>query len=161
MPENSAKMGKILIAIYSVIILTALGIVAYFVGGISQQTAPIQDYEYQGSIDELVTDIDKYIKSKPFGKYYITDTVGDISDDYAIRTTIELKVNRDLIEFELKVEPQNKTVKPIKTNVYLTKAYNKTKISGGYQAESVGIKPLVDFFNSNFVPSIKGLHKVD
>jgi hypothetical protein len=154
-------MGKSLGIIYFVIILIALGVVTYFVGGVSRQTSPIQSYEYQGSINELVTDISNYTKLKFNGKYFITDTLGNIDEDYAIRLTIELKADSNIIEYGLKIEPQGKGIMPIKTNVYLTKAYNKTTISGGYQAESAGVKPLVDFFNSNFLSNLKKLHKVE
>ncbi|WP_199137619.1 hypothetical protein [Pedobacter sp. ASV12] len=154
-------MGKVLTIICFVVILIAVGVVVHFVGGVSRQTPPIQNYEYQGSINELVEDISNYTKLKSNGKYFITDTVGNIHEDYAIRLTIELKVGNDTIEYELKIEPQNKAVMPIKTNVYLTMAYNKTTVSGGYQAESPGIKPLVDFFNSDFLSSLKKLHKVE
>ena len=153
-------MGKIFSIIYFVIILIILGVVVYFVGGVSRQTLPIQSYEYQGSIDELVTDINNYTKIKSDGKYFITDTVGNIHNDYSIRLTVELKVDNNIIEYGLKIEPQNKTVKPVKTNVYLTKAYNRTTISGGYQAESAGIEPLVAFFNSDILSHLKKLHKV-
>ena len=153
-------MGKILTGVYVLIILIALGVVVYFVGGVSRQTPPIQSYEYQGSISEFVSDISSYTKLRSNGKYFITDTVGNIKDDYAIRLTIELITNNDSIEFDLKIEPQDE-VGSTKTNVYLTMAYNKTKISGGYQAGSAGIKPLVDFFNSDFLPNIKKLDKVE
>jgi len=153
-------MGKILTIVYILIILIALCLVVYFVGGVSRQTPPIQSYEYQGSIKELVSDISRYTKLRSNEKYFITDTVGNIKDDYAIRLTIELIANNDTIEFGLKIEPQDKVVHT-KTNVYLTEAYNRTKISGGYQAESAGIKPLVEFFNSDFVSHIKKLNKVE
>ncbi|WP_131535595.1 hypothetical protein [Pedobacter nototheniae] len=153
-------MKKILIVVYILVMLIPIGVIIYFVGGVSRQTPPIQSYEYQGSVNELIIDIDRYSKLRSNGKYFITDTVGNVKDDYAIRLTIELKANNNIIEFGLKLEPQGKAVRS-KTNVYLTKAYNKTLISGGYQAESVGIKPLVDFFNSDFVSKIKRLHKIE
>ncbi|RZK39954.1 MAG: hypothetical protein EOO90_16960 [Pedobacter sp.] len=154
-------MGRVLIIIYIFIILIALGTVVYFLGGISRQTTPIRRYEYQGSVKELVLDISRYTKLRPNVKYFITDTIGDIKEDYAIRVSLELIANNDdTLEFDLKIEPKDKLVST-RTNVYLTKAYNKTNISGGYQAKSEGVKTLVDFFNSDFVHNIRKLGAVE
>lgn len=146
---------------YFVVITVGLAVVVYFVGGISRQVSPIQSYEYQGSINELVGDIRNYTKIKSKGQYFITDTVGKIPDDYAIRLTIKLENKNHLIEYGLKIEPQGDTTIPIKTNVYLTEAYSETTNSGGYQTESAGIKPLVDFFNSDFLSNVKKINAVN
>jgi hypothetical protein len=146
---------------YFVVIILALAVAVYFVGGVSRQVSPIQSYEYLGSINDLVSDISNYTKIKSKGKYLITDTIGNIPDDYAIRLTIKLQTDSNMIEYDLKIEPQDNATRPIKTKVYLTKAYNETTNSGGYQAESVGIKPLVDFFNSDFLPNVKKLNTVN
>lgn len=154
-------MHKISAVIYFVVIILSLIVVVYFVGGVSRRASPIQSYEYQGSINDLVSDISNYTRMKSKGKYLLTDTIGDIPDDYAIRLTIKLEIDSNLIEYGLMIEPQDNATMPVKTNVYLTKAYNATTISGRYQVESLGIKPLVDFFNSDFLFNVKKLNTVN
>lgn len=145
--------------IIAVIVALVIGGFIYFVAGVSSTSAPIKRYEYSGSINQFVTAIKNYASTNPNVSVKITDTVGDRKADYGIYISIDMKINKDSISYNLECEKSDGATN--KTTIQLVEAYNKTRITGGYIKDAKGVKPLVDDFESDFLTPLKNKQNIN
>jgi hypothetical protein len=153
------KKSIFIILLFSAsLILTAAAFI-YFVSGVSSVSRPIKQYECAGNIDQLISGIQKYTTQHPDVGFRITDTTGR-PDDVAIYMTIEIKTGTSDVEYRWECE-QKTNGENTKTIIGLIEAYDKTHNTGGYIKDAKGVKKLVDFFDSSFVPVLKKQQSIE
>lgn len=136
------------IAAAALIIIVAL--VIYFAVGISSVYPPLKKYEYYGSIKQLTRIMDTYISNNHEVSIKPGDMVGNDINGYAYYFTIQMNVDKNNIEFDVRLE--NKTSSDLNnTQILLIGAHDYGNKIGGYRINDNGVKNLVYLFDNNFI----------
>ncbi|NEU07779.1 hypothetical protein GZH53_05600 [Flavihumibacter sp. R14] len=152
---HSKRLRNIYFAILGLAFLTFIGLLIYFVGGISSVYPPIQKYEYSGNVTKLVQGIKDYVLADTSVTYEITDAVGNNDHGYAIFMTIKLTSNSKDLLYDLKIQDDNNINDGTKSEIALVGAHNLSNTTGGYRIVDPEVKALVDNFNTYFLVSLK------
>ena len=153
------KKTILLLLLIGLSILIFIGVLGYFTSGVSSVTPPIKQYQYIGTVDELISGFKKYSETHANLTFNITDTVGNQDNGYAYYMTIALMKDKHNITYRLKCE-QNKGDKTARTNVDLVLAFDETNKTGGYQKKSKGVEPLVNNFDVNFLTPLRNSQSI-
>lgn len=149
-------MRKTILITIGVALIVFIAIFLYFVTGVSSTYAPIKQYEYSGTTDQLITVIRKYASTNSGITFEITDTTGNKKNGYATYMSIEAKN----IEYSLKCEEQNSDSNLSKTIVSLVGAYDKSRNIGGYSTEAKGISGMIDKFDLNILKPLRNSQNI-
>jgi hypothetical protein len=147
------KKGTIVALILVFVIF--FGAFVYFVTGVSATGAPIKKYQFFGTINQLLTGLQKYASNNPDMTFKITDTTGNQTNGYAIYMEIKMLRDEHHIQYTLKCEKNTDNSNDVETKVELVFAYDATFISGGYQKNARGVKVLVDYFDTDFLVGLE------
>ncbi len=143
-------MKNTITIIAAVALFIIFSLVIYFGVGISSVYTPLKKYEYYGSIKQLMQKIDLYISNNHEVSIKPGDTVGNNSNGYAYYYTIQMNVEKNNIEYDVRFE--NKTSSDFNnTQISLIGAHDYGNKIGGYRINDNGVKNLVYTFDNNFI----------
>lgn len=153
------KIKIIIITISIVVLAILIGCFVYFVSGVSAVSPPIKEYQYLGSVNQLIAGMQKYATTNNNVTFKITDTVGSREKGYGIYMTVGIKNNGHDITYRLMSESDdNNSI--VKTKVHLILAFDETAKTGGYQLSGKGVRPLVDSFDTSFLVDLKNKQNI-
>lgn len=153
-------MQKITI-IVGLILLSFACVWIYFAVGVSSVHSPIKRYEYLGSLEQLMSGIQRYSSANPDLNHKITDTVGDKENGYAIYMTIEMRSKTRKIMYELKCEEMKYEGESATTEINLVGAHDMVNKTTGYKIDDTGVKELVNYFDANFLVLLKASQNIN
>jgi hypothetical protein len=84
-------MRKILNIIIGLSLISLVGTCLYFVAGVSSTSPPIKQYEFNGSVHQLLTYIKAYTTVNPSVAIKITDITGNEKNGIATYMDIQIK----------------------------------------------------------------------
>jgi hypothetical protein len=143
-------MRNTLIVVVGIVLLGLISVWIYFVGGVSAVYPPIKKYEYVGTTNQLLLDIQQNNLSNTSIVSHITDTVGTKENGYAFYMSIEIKNNEMNVLYDIKCQEENGE----KTEIKLVSVNDRTNNIVGYQLEDKGVKALVKKFEMYFINPI-------
>ena len=142
--------------IIGLVLASIIGTCIYFVAGVSSTFPPIKEYEFSGSVDQLLAGIREYTILNPNAKLTITDTTGGKENGYGIYMDVELKKDTSLLLYNLECEKIDQNNNPPKTLIKLIGAFNKHNYKvGGYGIKGIGVKGMIDDFEIEFLMRLK------
>jgi len=151
------NLTKILVVLISICFI---GGCIYFVGGVSATIPPIKKYIYKGSIIQFGNLLNTFIVSHSNVEYKITARdSGNLNVNFR-DIAIDVKKGTDSLSFGLVCE-ENSTNGVWETELDLVEAMNKTKLTGGYGSKADGLKPLLDYFESDLLLELKKKQHAD
>jgi hypothetical protein len=153
---NDMKNGTTIVI--SAVTLMLVAYFIYFVSNVSSTYAPIKQYEYPGSLNQLISNIHSKALIDSSITFKITDKVGSKENGYATYMNIELESAQGHIEYNIKCEETTASANSHQTTISLVEAYDKTRNSGGYSKEAKGISPLVAEFELNVIEPLHVRH---
>ncbi len=144
-------MKKTIILIVVLVVVGALFFI-YVLRQLTPGDNSIKDYRYNGSVDNLIMNIQSYAKAKPGISFKITDTTGNAESGFAYYMDIELKDNKSDFLFTIKCKDGKKhDSSAAQTDAKLIFAFDRVHIIGGYNKDAQGIEPLVKAFDVRFL----------
>lgn len=148
-----------IISAFVVGLIIIIGFLMYFVSSISATYPAIKKYEFVGSSEQLMSNLNSYADSYSSVSLKIADKVGSEENYYATFITIEMQINERSIEYSIKCE-ENSVKKLKTTTISLVEAYDKTNNTGGYDKEAKGVKSLVNEFDDFFLKPLSNTQKI-
>ncbi len=147
--------------IIAVIAALVIGGFIYFVAGVSSVSPPIKQYQYLGTVNQLLSGIQGYASTNPDVNFKITDTVGSRDTGYGIYMDVAIKKNGHDITYHLMCEKNEDNSTIVKTEIHLVLAFDETDKTGGYQLNGKGVKPLVDSFDTGFLVELRNKQNIN
>jgi len=149
-------MRKVSLLIVGLLIVGFAGTCMYFVAGVSAVNPPIKKYEFSGTIDHLIHEIQRYSSIDSNVTIKITDLTGDKKDGYGVYFDVKIKLDTSLIIYKLECEKSNKSTDVSKTLIKLIGAFNDKNYNvGGYGIEATGVKKMVYNFDTKFLTGLR------
>ncbi|MDB4922229.1 MAG: hypothetical protein JWQ54_4212 [Mucilaginibacter sp.] len=140
---------------FALVLLTGVGTCIYFVGNISATLPPIKEYEYRGDVNQLITKMKLFASTRPHLIFSIGEILGNKTSGYAYDITIKMKDKSHDLLYELKFEDTD-GIRPT-TKLLLIGAHDLTNNTGGYGLKAIGMKLLLDNFDSDFLIQLKNI----
>ncbi|RYZ97852.1 MAG: hypothetical protein EOP47_20760 [Sphingobacteriaceae bacterium] len=144
-------MKKVILFILVLVLLTGVGTCIYFAGNVSAVLPPIKEYGYQGNMNQLIYKMKVFDSTESNLTLRVGEPLGNKSIGYAYEITLKIKDGSQDLLYELKFEDLDR----IKTKVLLIGAHNLTNDTGGYGIKAIGMKILLDKFDSEFLSPFK------
>ena len=94
-------MHKIILVITGLIVVGFVGTCIYFVGGVSATIPPIKKYEFSGSVDQLLSGIQKFALTDSDITFQITERTGNKQNGYGTYFDIKIKIDTSIMEYNL------------------------------------------------------------
>jgi hypothetical protein len=141
---------KKIIIIIAISLVGIISIFVYFVTGISSKYPPIEEYNYSGTLNELITGLRNYAAVNNSVTFKIKDTTGNEESGYATYMSVELED----VEYNLKCEEDHDSNKA-KTVIILVGLFDKRQNIGGYSKDSKDINALADKLYRDILISLK------
>jgi len=149
-------MHKIILVITGLIVVGFVGTCIYFVGGVSATIPPIKKYEFSGSVDQLLSGIQKFALTDSDITFQITERTGNKQNGYGTYFDIKIKIDTSIMEYNLECEKSSKGKDVVKTLIQLIGAHNEMNYAvGGYGINGTGVKSMVKDFEIQFLGKLK------
>jgi len=132
--------GKSIVFSFVICSIIFIGIFIYFVSSISSTYPPIKEYGYTGTKTQFIISIREYADTDPKLTFKITDTTGNVNNDFAIYAIVEI----GNIEYKLRCEDSQSGKK--KTTIKVISAYDVDNKVGGYTKDAQGVDALLKRF---------------
>ena len=148
---NLSAMKKKFLLIIGVLLLCFIGTCIYLVGNISAQLSPIEKFNYQGDMQELLAKMKVLETTNPNIKISYGSILGNKFNGFAYDIVLKVKYNSHNLLYDIKLTSKQDS----KCELLIIGAHDLTGKTGGYGINATGMKELLTQFRSTILDPLK------